>query len=205
MTVSPRILDCLHRSVKQSFALASADPTVRPICIHMEERANKAIEDYCREYSRGVTTAFIMAASGNHQMLQATIELATAREVNVFCDDVLCLPCRRDKMTTRVIQTNHDLPADLEAAAADLGPEIMESIKWIVTTLTEAARSKESSDDYREKVIFAVHKTVPALITDAALSHDLQKALELAVKERDDYHKLANTLMDDMSDPASAE
>lgn len=204
MTVFPQILACLRQSVKRSFAESTADPTVRPLCIHMEERANKAIENYCREYPRGVTTAFAMAASGNRQMLEATIELATAKEIDAYCDDVLCLPCRRDKMMGRCIETPHDRPADLAAAAADLGPEVMESIKWIVTTLLEIAKSDDSSKDHKEKVIFAVYKTFPALITDAALSHNLQKALELAVQEKDDYHKLVNTLLDDMSDPASS-
>ncbi len=204
MTVNPRILSSLRRMVKRSFDEAAANPTVRSICIHMEERANKAIEDYYREHPRGVTTAFAMAASGNPQMLEATLGLATAREENVYCSDVLCLPCRRGKMQDRVNKTIHHHPADLEAAADGLGPEVMESIRWIVTTLLDAARSEGSNENYKEKVIFAVHKTFPALIADAALSHDLQKALELAVKERDDYHKLADMLMDDMSNPASS-
>ena len=81
----------------------------------------------------------------------------------------------------------------------------MESLSWMSKILRGTINSENSSESHREKARKALNETIPSIVLHVALIEGLQRDLAQTIEDRDKYHKLADMLMDKMSDPASSE
>ena len=195
MTSSPANLflsvEMLRSSIKQQIKSATSRTT--DVCVRLPGITSKFVDEYFDRDPGRVHQAMAHIAQGDRSVISDLVKEMMSSSMEEFknsipCDNAICLPCRKLRITEQ-----SDSRPTLTDATDFLGDDNVESIRWLITILKGTIESSKSTDSHKEKAKTFLKDTLAHMFLAAALVVDMQKDIAMIIKERDEYHKLADS------------
>ena len=174
MKLPQHLADNIRQGIELQIKARSA---ANSLCIHLADRTLAGIDKYLGENPHATQAIIVSLFKGDPSTLAHTMQMAATSDLWSPCADVLCLSCRRGRITHRVGSADPSNPVDLQSMSKLLGRDTMESLSWMSKILRGTINSENSSENHREKARKALNETIPSIVLHVALIEGLQRDL----------------------------